>query len=365
MWYRVAKEARTRRVEVLVSVFRHRPAHPKVQELEDRGCIVSTRSLPPYAEGISVFQRGLGELKMRLQSTFSFDMKPISDFSPDAVLISSGETFDYIFHSDTWLGKYMLTEKIPYFLISQLNWEHDIDVTDTFRLERRKTVSNAARCFFVSGRNLRIAERQLAMPINNACVINNPVDLDDCSYLPYPVDTTAQMACVARFHTFIKCQDLLLEVLAEPRWKNRDWQLNLYGAGRDLSHLRRLVKLYDLSDHVAFCGHVDNIREIWETNHILVLPSRAEGTPLALLEAMTLGRTAVVCDVGGNTHWLNNNGFVAAAPSYNCFNEVLEEAWNRRNEWEELGRRCHQYAHQHLELRVEHFLLEEIAKSIA
>ena len=52
--------------------------------------------------------------------------------------------------------------------------------------------------------------------------------------------------------------------------------------------------------NVHFRGHVNDIRAIWEQNHLLVLPSRYEGLPLALVEAMWCGRPAVVTDVGGN-----------------------------------------------------------------
>ena len=44
-------------------------------------------------------------------------------------------------------------------------------------------------------------------------------------------------------------------------------------------------------------------------NHLLVLPSRAEGTPIALVEAMICARPAVVTDVGGNVEWLEDDPY--------------------------------------------------------
>ena len=80
--------------------------------------------------------------------------------------------------------------------------------------------------------------------------------------------------------------------------------------------LRRLAGMLQL-DQVHFRGHVANIKEVWEQNHLLVLPSRYEGLPLALVESMWCGRPAVVTEVAGNTEVCVDNvtGFVAPAPT--------------------------------------------------
>jgi glycosyltransferase involved in cell wall biosynthesis len=50
---------------------------------------------------------------------------------------------------------------------------------------------------------------------------------------------------------------------------------------------------------VAVLGHVADIREVWATAHIAVLPSRREGLPKSLLEAAACGRPMVATDVPG------------------------------------------------------------------
>jgi glycosyltransferase involved in cell wall biosynthesis len=84
---------------------------------------------------------------------------------------------------------------------------------------------------------------------------------------------------------------------------------------------------------------VNDIRAIWEQNHLLVLPSRYEGLPLALVEAMWCGRPAVVTDVGGNAELCGDDetGFVAPAANLRSFNQALRRAWERRAEWPRLG----------------------------
>ena len=154
------------------------------------------------------------------------------------------------------------------------------------------------------------------------------------------------MAGVARLEAGRKGQDILLEVLGSNGWHSRDWRLRLFGDGRDRIYLRALTEHYGLAQRVEFCGHLDDIRTVWKENHLLVLPSRGEGTPLALVEAMLCGRPAVVTDVGGNAEWVEDGqtGFVAEAPSAKSLAVALERAWLAKTDWAQMGIRARQSA---------------------
>jgi glycosyltransferase involved in cell wall biosynthesis len=82
-----------------------------------------------------------------------------------------------------------------------------------------------------------------------------------------------------------KGQDLLLRALARPEWRERPVVLNCFGAGPDELALRRMAGMLQLNN-IHFRGHVTDVRAIREQNHLLVLPSRYEGLPLVLVEAM-------------------------------------------------------------------------------
>jgi glycosyltransferase involved in cell wall biosynthesis len=107
--------------------------------------------------------------------------------------------------------------------------------------------------------------------------------------------------------------------------------------------LEKLRDLYNV-DRVHLAGFDPNVEHIWSRNHALVLPSRYEGLPLALVEAMLCHRTAIVTDVGGNSEAIQDQetGFIAKAPSLDLMDDAIEEAWQRRTEWETMGKRAGQ-----------------------
>ena len=75
-------------------------------------------------------------------------------------------------------------------------------------------------------------------------------------------------------------------------------------------------------------------------------PSRCEGTPIGLVEAMIWGRPAVVTDVGGNAEWISEprNGFVAEAASEKSYAAAMERAWEARERWLTMGANAHEDA---------------------
>jgi glycosyltransferase involved in cell wall biosynthesis len=116
-----------------------------------------------------------------------------------------------------------------------------------------------------------------------------------------------------------------------------------------------------MTNRVNFYGYVNDIRQVWANNHIQLMPSISEGTPLALQEAMLCGRTAVITDVGGNADLVGLNGergFLANAPSIRSFSEAMEHAWLHRENWQTLGFNAHHYVSDRVDQNPETKLLQ-------
>ena len=331
LWAATALEALNAGHEVFVSVFGWRDKALKLRELERRGVKILYRCNPACAaQGVSFV---VGSSYRDLFKT-----------NPDVLVISQSSSFEFLERLD--LLELLYVTPIPFVLISQWNDNLPILADDSRREHARNAFSRAFRVLFVSNQNRIEAERQLAMKIPNSDLVLNPVNLSDRSYVPWPESRTARLASVARLEVMSKGQDVLLDALSADQWRQRDWQLTLYGSGPDERYLRGLVEFYGLQERITFAGHQSDVRGIWAREQILVMFSRAEGTPLALVEAMLCGRPAIVSDVGGNRERVieAQTGFVAEAPVVGVARAALERAWSALQNWQAMGLQAHKFA---------------------
>ena len=149
-----------------------------------------------------------------------------------------------------------------------------------------------------------LMERVLAVPgVAPAKVhlIANGIDTDFWSpggTAPAPPHPT--IVAVGRLEP-VKGFDVLLEALAILRRSIPALRLCLIGDGREMPRLAAQAEALDLGDAVAFTGKLDaqGVRERLRSATAYVQPSRSEGMPLALLEAMACGLSAVATRVGG------------------------------------------------------------------
>ena len=200
----------------------------------------------------------------------------------------------------------------------------------------------ARRCFFVSQHNLALTQLQLALTLPGAEVVQNPFNVAFDGELPWPpgaADEVLRLACVGRFEILDKGQDVLLQVLAQDKWRARPLHVTLYGAGHDEEALAEMIDWLGLHRQVRFGGYVPDMTAVWRTHHALVLPSRSEGLPLALVEAMLSGRPAIAANAGGMAELLadNETGFLAPTATLPALDEALERAWQQRAHWPAMG----------------------------
>jgi glycosyltransferase involved in cell wall biosynthesis len=237
------------------------------------------------------------------------------------------------------LVPWLFDSGIPYLLVCQSNRAYALP---SFQMRRdiQGLFRNAFKICFVAEENARAAARFLAMDLPNAAVVQNPVNLRDTGIVPWSGDTKFRLACVARFEIRDKGQDLLLEALSRPAWKERDFELSFFGNGPDGEIIQDLIGHYGLGEKVRVAGFEPDIRKVWAAHQMLVLPSLSEGTPLSLIEAQVCGRPALVTRVDGNPDWVEEGktGFLAEAPTVYHLRAALDRAWDKRYFWHEMGK---------------------------
>ena len=252
---------------------------------------------------------------------------------PALAVISQGLNHDGLYLAATCrrLG-------VPYVLISQkasdLYWPPDSS-REAFQAAYRDALAS----LFVSEHNRVLTEEQLGFRLPQGRVVRNPFNADWNAPAPWPEQSPGyRLVCLARVDVREKGQDLILRVLALPKWRARDLKVVLYGSGHNERGLSDMAALLGVNN-VEFAGFSATPDAIWRDAHGLILPSRCEGLPLSLIEAMLHGRMAIVTDVGGNREAVVDGvtGFVAESATEASLDVAMEKAWKRRKDWRAMG----------------------------
>jgi len=114
------------------------------------------------------------------------------------------------------------------------------------------------------------------------------------------------LVCSARLSE-IKRIDILLQAMARVLRDGVRCKCVIVGDGPLRERLLEQARHMNLSGHVFFEGFQEDVRPYLQASSAFVLTSRAEGLPLAILEAMACGLPGVVTDVGGNAEAITHN----------------------------------------------------------
>jgi len=342
LWYDMAKVALAKGHKVIHLSYEHKPIHHKLKELISLGLISYQRPgfIKPESGGLSRFvQMTKNFIRKKINPPF----KKVFSHQPEVVLYNGT---CYSIAEEKQFLKYLSADKFDFFLLGHFNDGRISKLPEVDKTIIRQAYERSRKVLFITYHNIEIAKRHLGYEIPNALVVRNPVNLQDKSIIPYPEDTTIQMAMVGNLITIHKGQDIVLNILKEPTWLRRNWHLNIYGSGPDETVLKELCIANNLATKVTFHGKVNDIRAVWQKNHLLLMPSLMEGMPLAVVEAMLCGRPCIVTDVGGMIEWVEEDktGFIANEASIESFGKAMEKAWLLKEKWADMGIEAHNEA---------------------
>ena len=117
--------------------------------------------------------------------------------------------------------------------------------------------------------------------------------------------------------------DILIEALSLPALAAIDFHLAIVGDGPELEKTEAATLVSPKKDSIRLVTGIGEAARIMPAFDLLVLPSRKEGLPFVLLEAMVAGVPIVATDVGGVRETVGDAGLVVAPEDPQALAEAI------------------------------------------
>ncbi|MDO4763478.1 MAG: glycosyltransferase [Flavobacteriaceae bacterium] len=165
-----------------------------------------------------------------------------------------------------------------------------------------------------------------------------------------------------------KQQDVLIRSFKKVCNKFPQWNLHFWGVGRDKDQIEKLIQNLNLESRVFLNGFISEPIEKLKNSDIFVFPSKYEGFPLALVEAMAVGLPVIGLEGCSGVDQLiihNENGYLAK--NENEIAEYLEKLMSSSNLRQKMGNASRnfvkQFAPEHIKQQWKTLLDEVLNKS--
>ncbi len=173
-----------------------------------------------------------------------------------------------------------------------------------FSRELRRQCARACAAAYVTREAL---QRRYPAAMDAFSTYYSDVELPDTAFSPSPRSISKgsepiTLITVGSFNLLHKAQDVLIDAVALCVQQGLDLRLIFIGDGRHRPEIEARAKTRRLDDRVHFLGQLpagSAVREQLNRTDLFVLPSRTEGLPRAMIEAMALGLPCIGSAVGG------------------------------------------------------------------
>jgi glycosyltransferase involved in cell wall biosynthesis len=256
-----------------------------------------------------------------------------------------------------WLGvagrEAAIAKKVPLVFVEQFV-EPGIVFAPGVRERIVETYRRASAAVAVGRANVEVL-RGYGFPVDSVVVIPNSVRVDE------PVERIRReevfrrfaiparecnAVAVARLHRH-KGLDVLIEAVATLDAADRDrFHVVVFGEGEARSELESAIRRYALTDHIRLAGWYGLPREVIGAFDLFVLPSRNEGLPFAVLEAMAEGLPVITSDAGSAHEAVGDEQGGLVVPRENA--PALRDALSRMIRDAEFRRGCGRVARENV-----------------
>lgn len=118
----------------------------------------------------------------------------------------------------------------------------------------------------------------------------------------YSIKRNKTVLCAGRIDSWdVKGFDRIIEIWSHLAPKYPDWKLQIAGSGsqKKIDELKKMAFNSKVDKQIEFLGQISDMTSLYATTSIFALPSRVEGFPMVLLEAMSQGCICCAFEMGG------------------------------------------------------------------
>jgi glycosyltransferase involved in cell wall biosynthesis len=325
LWFQSALWLAKNKYKVGVCCFNWPGKKDKLQQLSDVGC--EFYLLPGKKETKTIW--GKWKLNRILKAV------PFKDY--EKIIVNQGGWKDLVYAPFADLYK-----KLPSYTITYHNYESNFILSGQKRASLNNWVNNASENVAASGSVFKVLKEEYLIDVPRQQILINPITFevsDSATPAIFNSDNKIIFTMLAALDTERKAQNILIKTLSGDKWKNRNWELHLYGEGKDRKMLEELITLKQMGSKIFLKGYTTKVKQVLTESVIVLQITHKDAMPISVMEAMAVGRPLLVSSVGDMPVWIKNgeNGWVVNAVSEQSIDTALEKVWNEKDKWNEMG----------------------------
>jgi glycosyltransferase involved in cell wall biosynthesis len=198
-----------------------------------------------------------------------------------------------------------------------------------FRRQLRSQCVSACGVAYVTRESL---QRRYPFQSTAFSTYYSDIELDDSAFVKCPRQTSFSVArhrivAVGSLEQLYKGPDVLVEAARICIAEGIDLEIIWLGDGKFRPKLLDSVHSLGLSERISFTGQVPggaSVRRYLDKADLFILPSRTEGLPRALIEAMARGLPCLGSDVGGIPELLHAEDLVKPGDADDLARQIKE-----------------------------------------
>lgn len=233
----------------------------------------------------------------------------LSDFRPDLVHVHCGSPRSAL------LPRELVVESGIPLIFTEHFVAPDLDISPTEHARISRLYGQATAVVSVSVDNSRLLRDHFGWKARRSLMIRYGVRLG-------PEDTGTGLHNRERLKAITVARlvpqkgiDVLLDALGHlPECVRDRVRFTVAGSGDQEAALRRFARERGVEESVSFIGWRDDVDMLLRSHDLFILPSRAEGEPIALLEALAAGLPCIASSVSGIPESLMQGAFGDLVP---------------------------------------------------